>query len=82
MLVPALRGQLRAMVKALPLAAPVIVLAGIIGEANAAGVEPRYGSFAALALTVLLASAANQAGEMREQKPAQTTYTPGPGRAF
>jgi hypothetical protein len=82
MLVAPLRGQMRGLVKALPLAAPVIVLAGIISEANAVGVEPRYGSFAALALTGLLASAANQAGEMRESKPAQTTYTPGPGRAF
>ncbi len=36
----------------------------------------------ALALTVFMASAGQQAGEMREPKPAPTKYTPGPGRAF
>lgn len=70
MLAPPLRASLRGVVKLIPLAAPVAVLAAIVIEAGPAGVEPRYGAFVALLLTAFLASAANQAGEMREKKPA------------
>ena len=78
MLVPSLRGYLRGTVKLLPLAAPVLVLAAILLEAGPAGVEPRYGAFVALALTIFMASAAQQAGEMREKKkPAPKPYSPG-----
>ena len=82
MLIPGLRIHLRGVVKLVPLAGPVVVLALILSEAAAAGVEPRYGAFVALALTVFLASAANQAGEMREPKAAPQPYKPGAGRAF
>jgi hypothetical protein len=77
MLLPALRSTSRHLLKMLPLAAPVIALAAILSESGAAGVEPRYGAFAALALTVLLASAAQQAAEMREKKVAPKPYSPG-----
>ena len=83
MLVPPMRASLRGLVKLLPLAAPVVVLVAILIEAGPAGVEPRYGAFVALALTVFMASAAQQAGEMREKKAkAPKPYTPGAGRAF
>jgi uncharacterized protein (UPF0261 family) len=77
MLVPALRSGTRHLLKMLPLAAPLIVLAGILAESGAATVEPRYGAFVALVLTILLASAANQAAEMREKKPAPKPYSQG-----
>lgn len=68
MLAPPLRASLRGVVKLIPLAAPLVVLAAILIEASAANVEPRYGAFVALALSAFLASAAAQAGEMREKK--------------
>ena len=78
MLIPALRTSLRGLVKALPIAAPVLVLVAIVAEASSAAVEPRYGAFVALALTIFLVSAAQQAGEMREKKkPAPKPYRPG-----
>ena len=70
MLVPPLRASIRGVVKLVPLVAPLVVLTAILIEAAPADVEPRYGAFVALALTVFMASAANQAGEMREKKPA------------
>ncbi len=82
MLVPGLRSSLRGTMKLVPLAAPLIVLVALLAESSDAGVEPRFGAFVALALTVFMASAGQQAGEMREPKPAPTKYTPGPGRAF
>jgi hypothetical protein len=82
MLIAPLRGQLRGLLKALPMAAPVVVLAGMIGESHRPDVEPRFGAFVALALTVFLVSAANQAADVRETKPAPKPYTPGPGRAY
>ena len=77
MLVPALRSSTRHLLKMLPLAAPLITLAAILAESGAANVEPRYGAFVALALTVVLVSAANQAAEMREKKTAPKPYSPG-----
>ena len=77
MLIPALRSATRHLLKMLPLAAPLIVLAAVLSESGAASVEPRYGAFVALALTVLLASAAQQAAEMREKKAAPKPYSPG-----
>ena len=77
MLVPALRASTRHLLKVLPPAAPLIALAGILAESGAAGTEPRYGAFVALALTVLLASAAHQAAEMREKKAAPKPYSQG-----
>jgi hypothetical protein len=78
MLIPPLRSSLRGSVKLVPLAAPLIVLIGIVVEAGPAGVEPRRGAFVALALTVFLVSAAQQAAEMREKKkPVPKPYSPG-----
>ena len=77
MLVPAARASIRGLVKLLPLAAPVLVVVAILAEAGSAATEPRYGAFVALALTVFLASAAQQAGEMREKKTAAKPYSPG-----
>jgi hypothetical protein len=77
MLLPGLRSSVRHLLKMLPLAAPLITLAGILAESGAATVEPRYGAFVALVLTILLASAANQAAEMREKKPAPKPYSQG-----
>ena len=82
MLVPPLRSGIRGLVKLLPLAAPLVVVAAIVVEARHAEVEPRYGAFVMLALTVFMACAAQQAGEMREPKSAPKPYTPGPGRAY
>lgn len=78
MLAPPMRASVRGLVKLIPMATPLAVLVAIVMEAGSAGVEPRYGAFVALALSVFLASAANQAGEMREKKPAVTSYAPGP----
>ena len=77
MLVPALRTGTRQLVKVLPLAAPLLVLIGILAEAGAASVEPRYGAFVALAVTIFLVTSAQQAGEMREKKPVAKPYQPG-----
>lgn len=82
MLAPPLRMSLRAIVKVLPIAAPVLVLVAIVAEAGASGTEPRYGAFLALAVTAFMASCAHQAGDMRERKAAPRSYTPGAGRAF
>jgi hypothetical protein len=82
MLAPGLRMHMRGLVKLVPVAAPLIVLVLILSEAHRAEVEPRWGAFAALVLTVFMASAAIQAGEMRERKAAPQQYTPGAGRAF
>jgi hypothetical protein len=82
MLVAPLRTTLRGLVKLLPLAAPAVVLAAMLTESATADVEPRYGAFVALALTVFMASAAQQAGEMREPKTVAKPYEAGAGRAF
>lgn len=82
MLIPPLRSTLRGLVKLVPLAAPIIVLAAILVESRHAEVEPRYGAFVGLALSVFLASAAQQAGEMREPHAVAKPYQQGPGRAF
>ena len=78
MLAPPLRAGIRGIVKILPLATPLVVLVAIVAEAGPQGVEPRYGAFVALALSVFLATAAQQAGEMREKKkPAPRPYSSG-----
>lgn len=82
MLVSPLRNSVRGVLKTLPLAAPAIVVVSILAEAHRAEVEPRWGAFATLALTVFLATSAGQAGELRERKAAPKPYTPGPGRAY
>ena len=76
MLLPPLRSSLSALTKMLPVAAPVLVLGAIVAESSSAGVEPRYGAFVALAATAFMASAAQQAGEMREPKRAAKPYAP------
>ena len=78
MIVPPMRASLRGLIKLLPLVAPLLVVAAILLEAGPADVEPRYGAFVALALMVFMASAAQQAGEMREKKKsAPKPYSPG-----
>lgn len=82
MLIPGLRANLRGVLKMVPVAAPLIVVASILSQAAAAGVEPRWGGFATLAMTLFMASAAGQAAELRERKAAPKAYAPGAGRAF
>jgi hypothetical protein len=77
MLVPMMRSSLRGVLKMLPAAAPLVVVVGIISEAHRAEVEPRWGAFAALALSLLMATAAAQAAEMRERKTAPKVFSAG-----
>ena len=77
MLIPAMRSSLRGVLKMLPFAAPLVVVVAIISEAHRSEIEPRWGAFAALALTGVMASAAAQAAEMRERKTAPKVFSAG-----
>lgn len=76
MLVPGMRMSVRSLVRSIPLAAPVVVAVQIVAEASSAAVEPRWGAFAAFALTTFMASSAYNAGDMRIPKPAPKGYRP------
>lgn len=73
-----LRSLLESVLKAVPMVAPLVVLVQILDAP--AGMELRWGVFAALAASLLLANSAFHGAGMRVAKPRPAPYAP-PSRA-
>jgi hypothetical protein len=76
-LLPQMRSTARGLLRLVPLAAPAIVLVHLFHQPGSnAGTELRWGVFVTLAISVLMASAAYQGGELQDRKPARAPYVP------
>ena len=76
-LVPVLRPWVRDVLRVVPLVAPFVVLLALLNPPGAnASIEPRWGIFATLALTGLMASSAWNAAAMPNRRAATPAYAP------
>jgi hypothetical protein len=76
-LVPVLRPWVRDVLRVVPLVAPFVVLLALLNPPGAnASIEPRWGIFATLALTALMASSAWNAAGMPNRRAATPAYAP------
>jgi hypothetical protein len=76
-LVPALRPWVRDVMRIVPLAAPCVVALALFNPPGAnADIEPRWGLFVALAVTILMACSAWNAAGLPNRRAAVAPYSP------